>query len=146
MIARWSALDLAISTLAWMLPTQGGASIRWGRRDQTSCTPRSTNSTRRRPIPRANLRGVRLRTDAAKRLRRQENALCHVWKIVERLSRHWQALNGGRNLRNLMMLVLEGCVFEDRVLQPRAAPRSAAIDGSSESTSSAGRGLPQHLA
>lgn len=36
MIVRWSALEPGISTLASMLPTQGGASIRWGRRDQTS--------------------------------------------------------------------------------------------------------------
>lgn len=66
--------------------------------------------------------GVRLRTNATNRLRQRENALELVGKIVERLSQRWRALNGGRNL---LPLVLEGCVFKDGVLQPRAAPRSA---------------------
>ena len=58
--------------------------------------------------------GVRLRTDAAKRLRRRDNALYLVFKIVERLSANWRALNGGANL---MGLVPAGCDFKDGVLQ-----------------------------
>ena len=60
--------------------------------------------------------GVRLRTNAAKRLRRRDNALYLVFKIIERLSRHWRPLNGGVNL---MTLVLEGCAFKDGILQRR---------------------------
>lgn len=58
--------------------------------------------------------GVRCRTDAAKRLRRRDNALYLVFKIVERLSGHWRTLNGGANL---MALVLAGCTFKDGLLQ-----------------------------
>jgi len=65
--------------------------------------------------------GVRLRTDAAKRLRQREAALYLVFKIVERLSRNWRTLNGGATL---MTLLLEGCVFKDGVLQPRPAPEA----------------------
>jgi putative transposase len=67
--------------------------------------------------------GVRLRTDAAKRLRQREAALYLVFKIVERLSRNWRTLNGGATL---MTLLLEGCVFKDGVLQPRPAPEAIA--------------------
>jgi len=56
--------------------------------------------------------GVRLRTNAAKRLRKRESALYLVFKVIERLSGNWRALNGGQNL---MALVLEGCVFEDGI-------------------------------
>jgi transposase-like protein len=56
--------------------------------------------------------GVRLRTNAAKRMRRREAALYLVFKVVERLSGNWRALNGGQNL---MALVLEGCVFKDGI-------------------------------
>jgi putative transposase len=63
--------------------------------------------------------GVRLRNDAAKRLRQREAALYLVFKIVERLSRNWRMLNGGATL---MTLLLEGSVFKDGVLQPRPAP------------------------
>jgi putative transposase len=66
--------------------------------------------------------GVRLRTDAAKRLRRRDNALYLVFKIVERLSGHWRALNGGANL---MALVLAGCRFKDGVLQRQEARQLA---------------------
>ena len=59
---------------------------------------------------------VRLRTNAAKRLRRRDNALYLVFKIVERLSRHWQPLNRGTNL---MALVLEGETFKDGMRQRR---------------------------
>jgi hypothetical protein len=37
-----------------------------------------------------------------------------VFKIVERLSWKWRALNGGATL---MALVLEGCTFKDGVLR-----------------------------
>jgi putative transposase len=67
--------------------------------------------------------GVRLRTDAAKRLRQREAALYLVFKIVERLSRNWRTLNGGATL---MTLLLEGCVFKNGVLQPRPAPEAIA--------------------
>jgi len=60
--------------------------------------------------------GVRLRTDATKRMRRRDNALYLVFKVVQRLSRNWRGLNGGANL---MTLVLEGCTFKDGVLQRR---------------------------
>ena len=66
--------------------------------------------------------GVRLRTDAAKRLRRRNNALYLVFKIVERLSSRWRALNGGANL---MALVLAGCSFKDGLLQRREARQLA---------------------
>ena len=56
--------------------------------------------------------GVKLRTNAAKRMRRREAALYLVFKIMERLSAKWRALNGGENL---MALVLEGCVFQDGI-------------------------------
>jgi len=58
--------------------------------------------------------GVRLRTNATRRMKRRDNALYLVFKIVERLSRNWRSLNGGGNL---MTLVLEGCTFKDGILQ-----------------------------
>ena len=67
--------------------------------------------------------GVRLRTNATKRMRRRDAALYLVFKLVERLSRNWRALNGGANL---MTLVLEGCVFKDGALQPRLKPEPTA--------------------
>ncbi|HZA24326.1 MAG TPA: IS256 family transposase [Dehalococcoidia bacterium] len=60
--------------------------------------------------------GVRLRTDAARRVHCRDNALYLVFKMVERLSRNWRGLNGGENL---MTLVLEGCVFKDGMRQSR---------------------------
>jgi len=66
--------------------------------------------------------GVRLRTNAAKRLRRRDNALYLVFKIVQRLSGQWRTLNGGANL---MALVLEGCTFRDGLLQRREARQLA---------------------
>lgn len=56
--------------------------------------------------------GVRLRTDATKRMRQREAALYLVFKVIERLSGNWRALNGGQNL---MALVLEGCAFPDGI-------------------------------
>jgi len=60
--------------------------------------------------------GVRLRTNATKRIRRRDNALYLVFKIVERLSTHWRPLNGGVNL---MTLVLEEETFKDGILKRR---------------------------
>lgn len=58
--------------------------------------------------------GVRLRTDAARRMRRRDSALFLVFKIVGRLSENWRTLNGGANL---MTLVLQGCSFKDGIMQ-----------------------------
>ena len=66
--------------------------------------------------------GVRLRTDAARRMRSRDNALYLVFKMVERLSDHWRALNGGENL---MALVLEGAVFQDGLRQPKESRQLA---------------------
>lgn len=66
--------------------------------------------------------GVRLRTDATRRMRRRDNALYLVFKIVERLSRNWRSLNGGGNL---MTMVLEGCTFKDGILQREKVPEMA---------------------
>jgi putative transposase len=60
--------------------------------------------------------GVRLRTDAARRMPCRDKALYLVFKMVERLTGNWRGLNGGENL---MTLVLEGCVFTDGIRQPR---------------------------
>ena len=62
--------------------------------------------------------GVRIRTDAAKRMRQRENALYLVYKIVRRLSFSWRALNGGPNL---MAMVVAGQVFRDGELQGSAS-------------------------
>jgi len=67
--------------------------------------------------------GVRLRTDAAKRMRQREAALYLVFKVVQRPGQNWGALNGGENL---MALVLEGCVFEDGTRQRKPAPAASA--------------------
>ena len=58
--------------------------------------------------------GVRLRTNAARRLRCRDNALYLVFKLVERLSGNWRVLNGEANL---IALVLAGCGFEDGILK-----------------------------
>jgi transposase-like protein len=68
--------------------------------------------------------GVRGRTNAAKRLRRRDNALYLVFKIVERLSGQWRALNGGANL---MALVLVGCLFKDGILQRQEVRQLATV-------------------
>lgn len=62
--------------------------------------------------------GVRLRTDATRRVRCRDNAIFLVFKMVERLSANWRALNGGENL---MALVLERATFKDGIRQPREA-------------------------
>ena len=63
--------------------------------------------------------GVRLRTDATKRMRTRETALYLVFKLVGRLAQRWRVLNGGATL---MRLVLDGDRFVDGVRQPPAAP------------------------
>ena len=59
--------------------------------------------------------GVRLRTDATKRMRTRETALYLVFKLIDRLGQRWRCLNGGATL---MRLVLDGDVFVDGVRQP----------------------------
>ena len=66
--------------------------------------------------------GVRLRTDATKRMRQRETTLYLVFKLIERLSTRWRSLNGGATL---MRLVLDGDVFVDGMRQPPAAGPAA---------------------
>jgi transposase-like protein len=68
--------------------------------------------------------GVRLRTNASKRLRVRENALYLVFKLVLRLSLNWRAINAPNQLK----LLLSGHRFHDGQLvlndasaQPQAA-------------------------
>jgi transposase-like protein len=63
--------------------------------------------------------GVRLRTDATKRMRSRETTLYLIFKLVQRLGERWRALNGGATL---MGLVLDGTVFIDgkRASRPAA--------------------------
>ncbi len=56
---------------------------------------------------------VRLRTDAARRMKRRDSALYLVLKVALRLSERWRPLNGGRNLMGLLM---DGARFEDGTL------------------------------
>jgi transposase-like protein len=56
--------------------------------------------------------GVRLRTHVAQRMGNRENALYLVFKIVDRLSRNWRALNGGHAA---MALLLAGARFRNGV-------------------------------
>lgn len=53
----------------------------------------------------------------------REAALYLVFKIVERLSGNWRALNGGQNL---MALVLEGWLFQNGI---RHVPRKGGDSG-----------------
>jgi transposase-like protein len=62
--------------------------------------------------------GVRLRTDATKRMRSRETTLYLIFKVVQRLGERWRALNGGATL---MGLVLDGTVFIDGKRVPRPA-------------------------
>jgi len=55
-------------------------------------------------------------------MRRRDNALYLVFKVVQRLSRNWRTLNGGTNL---MTLVLEGREFKDGILQREKMPELA---------------------
>jgi hypothetical protein len=63
---------------------------------------------------------VRLRTNVAKPARVRENALYLVFKIVERLARHWWVPYGGAMV---MTLVLAAERFVDRVLPQAATER-----------------------
>ena len=56
---------------------------------------------------------VRLRTDAARRMKRRDSALYLVYKVVRRLGERWRPLYGGKNL---MSLLEDGACFEDGVL------------------------------
>lgn len=66
--------------------------------------------------------GVRLRTNAAKRMRVRENALYLVFKLVLRLSTNWRAING----RNQLSLLLAGERFVDGRLQRQPTTEGAA--------------------
>jgi transposase-like protein len=57
--------------------------------------------------------GVRLRTDAARRMRVRENALYLVFKLVTRLSMNWRSINAP----NQVALLLAGETFVDGRLQ-----------------------------
>ena len=64
--------------------------------------------------------GVRLRTDATRRMRSRETTLYLVFKLIDRLGQRWRCLNGGATL---MRLVLDGDRFVDGVRQlPAASP------------------------
>ncbi len=64
--------------------------------------------------------GVRLRTDATRRMRSRETTLYLVYKLIDRLGQRWRCLNRGATL---MRLVLDGDRFIDGVRQlPVAAP------------------------
>ena len=67
--------------------------------------------------------GVRLRTDVAKRMGNRENALYLVFKVVLRLGQNWRALNGGRNIMNLL---LEGKTFVNGILKKEETTAAAA--------------------
>lgn len=64
--------------------------------------------------------GVRLRTNAARRMHVRENALYLVFKLVHRLSLNWRAINAP----NQLLLLLQGSRFVDgRVQLPRPSPQ-----------------------
>jgi len=71
--------------------------------------------------------GVRLRTNASKRLRVRENALYLVFKLVLRLSLNWRGINAPNQLR----LLLAGHQFQDGhlVLEDARAPTLAQAVG-----------------
>ncbi len=56
---------------------------------------------------------VRLRTDAARRMKRRDSALYLALKVVGRLSERWRPLYGGINL---MKLLMDGARLEDGIL------------------------------
>ena len=58
--------------------------------------------------------GSRTFTNVAKRARNRENAPYLVFKIVQRLSRGWRALNGDPTL---IQALLAGVVFKAGVIQ-----------------------------
>ena len=66
--------------------------------------------------------GVRLRTEATKRMQTRETTLYLLFKLIARLAIRWRSLNGGATL---MQLVLDGDVFVDGVRQPATASCAA---------------------
>jgi putative transposase len=67
--------------------------------------------------------GVRLRTDAARRMRVRENALYLVFKLVTRLSINWRCVNAP----NQLALLLAGEAFVDgRLRRQQPTPEGAA--------------------
>ena len=69
--------------------------------------------------------GVRLRTNASKRLRVPENALYLVFKLVLRLSLNWRGINAPNQLR----LLLTGHQFRDGQLVLEETPTLAQAVG-----------------
>jgi putative transposase len=69
--------------------------------------------------------GVRLRTNASKRLRAPESALYLVFKLVLRLSLNWRGINAPNQLR----LLLAGHQFHDGHLVLEDAPTLAQAIG-----------------
>src|SRR5438045_4694060 len=69
--------------------------------------------------------GVRLRTNASKRLRVPESALYLVFKLVLRLSLNWRGINAPNQLR----LLLAGHQFRDGHLVLEETPTLAAAVG-----------------
>ena len=67
--------------------------------------------------------GVRLRTNASKRIRVRENALYLVFKLVLRLSLNWRGFHAPNQLR----LLLAGHQFRDGQLVLEDAPASALV-------------------
>ena len=67
---------------------------------------------------------VRLRTDAARRMRRRDNSLYLVFQVITRLSEPWRLLYGGRNLMSLLMA---GARFEDGILIELPPSEEAAV-------------------
>ena len=69
--------------------------------------------------------GVRLRTNASKRLRAPESALYLVFKLVLRLSLNWRGINAPNQLR----LLLTGHQFRDGQLVLEETPTVAQAVG-----------------
>ena len=65
---------------------------------------------------------MRLRTNAAKRMRVGENALYLVFELVLRVSTNWRAING----RNQLAFLLAGERFVDGRLQRQPTTEGAA--------------------
>ena len=71
------------------------------------------------------LSGVRLRTNAGKRLRVPESALYLVFKLVLRLSLNWRGINAPNQLR----LLLAGHQFPGWSIGPGGCPRPHLYSG-----------------
>ena len=67
--------------------------------------------------------GVRLRTNASKRLRTPENPLYLVFKLVLRLTLNWRAITAPNQLR----LLIGGHPFRDGQLVLEDAPLALAV-------------------